>query len=64
MRAEQVISGITRMAARRSPGSRMMRVAPMAGIAHAWPVRSGTKDLPPSPNRRSSRSTRNTPRAR
>ena len=45
MRAEQVISGSTSSVRRRCWGSRTMRVAAMAGTAHAWAVSRGIERL-------------------
>ena len=64
MRAEQAMSGNTSMVVRRSRGSRRMRVAPMAGTAHACDMSSGTNARPDRPIARSTRSTKKAPRAR
>ncbi|MCY1350548.1 hypothetical protein D9M69_367840 [compost metagenome] len=63
-RAEQVISGATRMVVRRSRGSWMVRVAMMPGIAQAKLDSSGMNERPDSPAPIISRSSRNAARGR
>ena len=50
-RAEQLISGATRMVTRRSFAFSMVRVAMIPGIAHAYEPSSGMNDLPCNPTR-------------
>ena len=63
-RAEQVISGATRMVVRRSRGSAMLRVAMMPGMAQAKLDSSGMKARPVRPALNISRSSRNAARGR
>ena len=51
-RAEQLMSGVTKMVMRRSLRLEMLRAAMMAGTAHATPEMSGTTLLPLRPKRR------------
>ena len=62
-RAEQLISGATRMVTSRSFGDSMVRVAMMPGIAHANELSMGMKLLPCRPTLLISRSMRNAARA-
>ena len=50
-RAEQLISGATRIVTSRSRRSGITRAAITAGIAHAWALSKGTKARPGSPTR-------------
>ena len=50
-RAEQLISGATRIVASRSRRFSITRVAMMPGTAHATDDSSGMNDLPLSPHR-------------
>ncbi len=63
MRAEQVISGATRIVARRPRRLEMTRVAMMPGIAQAKLDNSGMKARPCSPAPPMMRSIRNAARA-
>jgi hypothetical protein len=63
-RAEQVISGATRMVARRSRGSWMLRVAMMPGIAQAKLDSSGMNERPDRPAAAIIRSSRKAARGR
>ena len=63
-RAEQVISGATRIVASRSRGSWMLRVAMMPGTAQAKLDSSGMKLRPDRPAFDISRSSRNAARGR
>jgi hypothetical protein len=63
-RAEQVISGATRIVARRSRGSWMLRVAMIPGIAQAKLDSSGMKLRPDRPAPAIIRSSRNAARGR
>ena len=63
-RAEQVISGATRMVARRSRGSWMLRVAMMPGTAQAKLDSSGMNERPERPAEAIMRSSRNAARGR
>ncbi len=63
-RAEQVISGATRMVARRSRGSWMLRVDMIPGTAHAKLDNSGMNERPDRPAAAIMRSSRNAARGR
>ena len=62
-RAEQLISGATRIVARRSRRFSMTRVERIAGTAHATLDSSGMNDLPLRPQRLMTLSIRNAARA-
>ncbi len=62
-RAEQLISGATRIVASRSRRFSITRVAITPGIAHATLDSIGMNDLPLSPHRLMRRSMRNAARA-
>ena len=62
-RAEQLMSGATRIVASRSRRFSMTRVAMMPGTAQATDESSGMNDLPLSPQRDITRSMRNAARA-
>ena len=63
-RAEQVINGAIRMVANRSRLLSIVRVAMMAGTAHAYAESSGMKLLPCRPKRAMVRSAISAARAR
>ena len=63
-RAEQVINGATRMVARRSRGSWMLRVAMMPGMAQAKLDSSGMNERPDRPAPAIIRSSRKAARGR
>ena len=62
-RAEQLISGATKMVAKRARRSSMVRVAIMPGTAQAKLDSRGMKAVPESPTRVSSRSINSAARA-
>ena len=63
-RAEQETKGITITVISRRRGDSMVRAAIIAGMAQAWPERSGRKLRPDSPNQPSGRWSMTAARAR